>query len=133
MKKLIEEHELDGMDKLDVIFHMQRKFDEDVAKNRGIEWTSGEWIQKQTLAMISELAELLAEVNFKWWKNPKPVDAAAVKEELVDILHFFVGMCLRAGMTAEEMYRIYLAKNEENFKRQYGESAKKGYELDPKA
>ena len=73
MKKLIEEHELDGMDKLDVIFHMQRKFDEDVAKNRGIEWTSGEWIQKQTLAMISELAELLAEVNFKWWKNPKPV------------------------------------------------------------
>ncbi len=133
MKKLIEEHELDGMDKLDVIFHMQRKFDEDVAKNRGIEWTSGEWIQKQTLAMISELAELLAEVNFKWWKNPKPVDAAAVKEELVDILHFFVGMCLRAGMTSEEMYRIYLAKNEENFKRQYGESAKKGYELDPKA
>lgn len=133
MKKLIEEHELDGMDKLDVIFHMQRKFDEDVAKNRGIEWTSGEWIQKQTLAMISELAELLAEVNFKWWKNPKPVDAAAVKEELVDILHFFVGMCLRAGMTSEEMYRIYLAKNEENFKRQYGESAKKGYKLDPKA
>lgn len=133
MKKLIEEHELDGMDKLDVIFHMQRKFDEDVAKNRGIEWTSGEWIQKQTLAMISELAELLAEVNFKWWKNPKPVDTAAVKEELVDILHFFVGMCLRAGMTSEEMYRIYLAKNEENFKRQYGESAKKGYELDPKA
>ena len=133
MKKLIEEHELDGMDKLDVIFHMQRKFDEDVAKNRGIEWTSGEWIPNQTLAMISELAELLAEVNFKWWKNPKPVDAAAVKEELVDILHFFVGMCLRAGMTSEEMYRIYLAKNEENFKRQYGESAKKGYELDPKA
>ena len=133
MKKLIEEHELDGMDKLDVIFHMQQKFDEDVAKNRGIEWTSGEWIQKQTLAMISELAELLAEVNFKWWKNPKPVDAAAVKEELVDILHFFVGMCLRTGMTSEEMYRIYLAKNEENFKRQYGESAKKGYELDPKA
>ena len=32
MKKLIEEHGLDGMDKLDVIFHMQRKFDEDVAK-----------------------------------------------------------------------------------------------------
>ena len=128
MKKLIEEHELDGMDKLDVIFHMQQKFDEDVAKNREIHWTREEWIQKQTLAMVSELAELLAEVNFKWWKNPNPVQEDCLKEELVDILHFFVGMCLRAGMTSEEMFQIYLRKNEENFKRQYGESSKKGYE-----
>ena len=130
MKKLIEEHELDGMDKLDVIFHMQRKFDEDVAKNRGIEWTSGEWIQKQTLAMISELAELLAEVNFKWWKNPRPVNPDNVREELVDILHFFVGMCNRSGMGSEELFSRYIKKNEENFKRQYGKSAKHGYELD---
>ncbi|HOV70224.1 MAG TPA: dUTPase, partial [Clostridia bacterium] len=86
-------------------------------------------IQKETLAIISELAELINEVNFKWWKNPKPVNEAAVKEELADILHFFVSMCLKMGMTADELHRMYMMKNEENFKRQHGQSEKRGYEL----
>lgn len=118
------------MDKLDTIFYMQELFDTDVIKNRGLEdITPEQWIQKQTLAMLSELAELLAEVNYKWWKNPKPIDTANVKEELIDILHFFVGMCNRMGMNSKELFEIYLNKNEENFKRQYGLSEKKGYEL----
>lgn len=118
------------MDKLDTIFYMQELFDTDVIKNRGLEdITPEQWIQKQTLAMLSELAELLAEVNYKWWKNPKPIDTANVKEELIDILHFFVGMCNRMGMNSKELFEIYLSKNEENFKRQYGLSEKKGYEL----
>ena len=71
------------MDKLDVIFAMQEKFDQDVIKNRGLQdVTPEQWIQKQTLAMLSELAELIAEVNFKWWKNPKPVDIGNVREEV---------------------------------------------------
>lgn len=119
-----------GMDKLDVIFAMQEKFDQDVIKNRGLEdVTPEQWIQKQTLAMLSELAELISEVNFKWWKNPKPVNSDNVREELVDILHFFVGMCNRAGMGSEELFARYIKKNEENFKRQYGASAKPGYAL----
>ena len=120
-----------GMDKLDIIFAMQEKFDTDVMRNRGLEnITPEEWIQKQTLAMLSELAELIAEVNFKWWKNPRPVNPDNVREELVDILHFFVGMCNRSGMGSEELFSRYIKKNEENFKRQYGKSAKHGYELD---
>lgn len=118
------------MDKLDIIFAMQEKFDQDVIRNRGLQdVTPEQWIQKQTLAMLSELAELIAEVNFKWWKNPKPVNADNVREELVDILHFFVGMCNRAGMGSEELFARYIKKNEENFKRQYGTSAKAGYSL----
>ena len=53
------------------------------------------------------------------------------KEELVDILHFYIGMCIDAGMTAEELFQIYLAKNQENYDRQQGKSAKKGYEVKP--
>lgn len=125
--------EFKGMDKLDIIFAMQEKFDQDVIKNRHLENIKPEeWIQKQTLAMLSELAELLAEVNFKWWKNPKDINRDNVKEELVDVLHFFTGMCNRMGMGSSELYERYLAKNEENFKRQYGTSQKKGYELDKK-
>jgi dimeric dUTPase (all-alpha-NTP-PPase superfamily) len=31
-------------------------------------------MQKEVLAMLSELSEVLDEVNFKWWKNPRPVE-----------------------------------------------------------
>lgn len=118
------------MDKLDMIFAMQQKLNEDIIARRGLEGIPDEvWIQRQTLAMLSEMAELLDEVNFKWWKNPKPVNTDAVREELVDILHFFVSMCLRAGMDAQELHDRYLAKNDENFRRQDGTSDKKGYSL----
>ena len=37
------------MDKLDKIFELQQKFDEDVKKNRGLEnVTKEEWLQKQS-------------------------------------------------------------------------------------
>ena len=122
--------DLKGKDKLDMIFELQEKFDQDVIKNRQLENIQPEeWIQKQTLAVMSELAELLNEVNFKWWKNPKEVNEKNVKEELIDILHFFVGMCNRIGMSSTELFNIYIEKNKENFKRQYGLSDKKGYEL----
>ena len=134
-KELNELFQLDlkGKDKLDMIFELQEKFDQDVIKNRQLENIQPEeWIQKQTLAVMSELAELLNEVNFKWWKNPKEVNEKNVKEELIDILHFFVGMCNRIGMSSTELFKIYIEKNKENFKRQYGLSDKKGYELDKK-
>ena len=123
---------METKDKLETIFYMQEKFDSDVIKNRHLEdITPEQWIQKQTLAMVSELAELIDEVNFKWWKNPKEIDYSLVKGELVDILHFFTGMCLRVGMDANELFDRYMAKNKENFDRQYGKSKKKGYELNP--
>ena len=57
-------------DKLDTIFELQQLFDNSVIAGRGLENISmEEWLQKETLAMVSELAELLDEVNFKWWKN----------------------------------------------------------------
>lgn len=118
------------MDKLDVIFDLQEKLDSDIIKNRGLEGiTAEEWIQKETLAMLSELAELIDEVNFKWWKNKKEINTKNVKEELVDILHFFVSMCLKAGMSGGELYDLYIAKNKENFDRQYGRSQKDGYDI----
>ncbi|NLB91249.1 MAG: dUTPase [Clostridiales bacterium] len=117
-------------DMLEHIFALQHSFQQELIEHRHLEGISPqEWIQKQTLAMISELAELLDEVNFKWWKNPKPVDAHALKEELVDILHFFVSMCLSAGMDAKELYDIYLEKNKENILRQEGKGKKDGYDV----
>lgn len=118
------------MDRLEKIFEMQKMLNNDIRKKRNLEGISKEeWIQKQTLAMISELSELLDEVNFKWWKNKKPVNEQLVKEELVDILHFFVSMCLEYDMDAEELLTMYMDKNKENFDRQNGKSPKIGYDV----
>lgn len=119
------------MDKLDTIFAMQQRLNEDIVARRGLDTSSDEeWIQRQALALLAETGEMLNEVNFKWWKNPKPINHDALREELVDMLHFFISMCLRAGMDAQMLYDIYLAKNEENFRRQDGTSMKKGYSID---
>ena len=119
------------MDRLEHMLAIQESLNKAIRDKRNLHDISPEtWIQKHTLAMLSELAELLDEVNFKWWKNPKALNKPALKEELVDILHFFLSMCLEAGMDAEEMYQIYLSKNAENFARQEGTSQKPGYALD---
>lgn len=114
------------MDRLEHIFALQERFDREVARRRGLDYDQSTWVQKTVLAIVSELAEVLDEVNFKWWVNPRPVNREAVKEELVDILHFFVSACLQMGISAEELYRGYLAKNAENFRRQEGLS-REGY------
>lgn len=115
------------MDKLEKIFELQEKFDSDLMKRRNIpEIPWNEWIQKEVLAVISELGELLDEVSFKWWKDDE-VNPEAVKEELVDILHFFISMCIKAGISAEDLYEAYIEKNKENFARQNGTSDKPGY------
>jgi dimeric dUTPase (all-alpha-NTP-PPase superfamily) len=115
-------------DRLSDIFDLQKSLNDDIRAKRNLTgFTHEEWIQKHMLAMLSEMAEVLDEVNFKWWKNPKPSNPDALKEELVDILHFYVSMCLEAGLTSQELYERYIEKNRENFDRQNGLSEKPGY------
>lgn len=118
-------------DKLDLLFEMQSTLDKEIEVTRNLGGiTKDVWIQRETLAMLSELAELIDEVNFKWWKNEKEIDESKVKGELVDILHFFISMCLKMEMTSEELFNIYLDKNKENFDRQHGKSKKPGYSIE---
>lgn len=122
------------MDKLEEIFKQQSALDAFIADARHLEGmsetVSSEWMQRKAIALLVELTEVLDEVNYKWWKNPKEIDTNAVKEELVDVLHFFVSMCLSAGLTADELFARYAAKNQENIARQKGTSAKNGYAAD---
>lgn len=117
------------MDKLDEIFTRQQALDQYLIEKRGIDFDTPTWVQKEILAIIAELGELLNEVNFKWWKNPRELDPSAIKEEVVDILHFFISLCLKLGITPQELFEAYLEKNEENLLRQQGLSRKNGYEL----
>lgn len=114
-------------DRLADIFRWQQQFNQRVRQERELEASSAEWIQKEALALMVELGEVVEEARFKWWKNPQPIDQAKLHEELVDVLHFFVSMCIDAGMDAEALYEGYRAKNQENIRRQDGLSDKPGY------
>ncbi len=76
-----------------------------------------EWMFKYLTALDQEKAELIDSLPWKWWKK-QDANWDNVKIELVDILHFFVSMCMIAGMDADELLELYFKKNELNFKRQ---------------
>ena len=116
-------------DKLDVLFRMQNGLDAYIREKRNLDYTKGEWVCKKALALMVELGEVVEEAKYKWWKNPTEIDDAKLKEEIVDVLHFFLGMCIDSGMTADELFDIYLKKNKENYDRQNGLSSKTGYAL----
>jgi hypothetical protein len=114
-------------DRLADIFYWQSRFQDELVERRGLDFDSATWIQKAALALIVELGEVLEEARYKWWKTNAPIEADKLHEELVDMLHFFVTMCLAAGMTADDLYQGYLNKNRENFRRQHGLSDRPDY------
>ena len=69
------------------------------------------------LAMRQESAEAIDSLSWKWWKKMDD-NWDNVKIELVDILHFWVSMCMAAGMTAQDVTDLYFKKNELNHQRQ---------------
>lgn len=117
------------MDKLDNIFEKQKTLNDRIEKSRNINFDMSMWVQKEILAMISELSEVLDEVNFKWWKNEKEINMDNLKEEVVDVFHFFVSLCQKIGMSSSELYEIYCKKNTVNHDRQNGLTDKEGYKI----
>ena len=115
-------------DKLDTLFKMQAALDGYIREKRNLNFSRGEWVCKKAQALTVELSEVLEEAQYKWWKNYGEIDDAKLKEEIVDVLHFFLGMCIDAGLSANELFDIYIKKNKENYDRQNGLSSKKGYE-----
>lgn len=70
------------------------------------------------LALEDELHEALAEMSWKPWAKAEYFNEKEVKGELVDAFHFFMNLCLIAGMDADELFARYCAKRDVNIKRQ---------------
>lgn len=114
-------------DKLNELFELQSELDNRIISERNINKSLDEWVVGITLAMESEIDEIRREVNWKWWKNEKPIDKEALQGEVIDMWHFLISLSLKCGLSAEDVYRIYLEKNRENHARQDGTSTKEGY------
>jgi dUTPase len=116
-------------DRLAEIMRIQKDLMEDLTRSRGIQFTKEEWILKLLDAIDDEKAEIRAELNWKWWKNPKEVNWPATKREIADMWLFLVQMTIIAEITPDEIYELYQEKEQEFKDRQAGKSEKKGYEL----
>ena len=126
------------MDKLDMIMQKQAE----LQKRLGTNFAEmdlrecAEFMRNHRGYLADELAEAMYEMPYyKAWKNYTTLteDEVAiawqkVRMELVDCLHFFVNLLLCAGMTADEVFEMYMAKNKENHRRQdEGYTADKSY------
>lgn len=73
-----------------------------------------DYIRKHAMYLVAEVGEFLHEVpGFKDWKiYPEEMAFCNTKalEELSDVLHFFLNICLALGLSAEDIYNIYCNK-----------------------
>lgn len=68
---------------------------------------------------VEELMEAMNTLKNKPWKvSEVSTDKVHFYEELGDTLHFFLELCITAGMTAEDLARIYHRKHAVNKFRQ---------------
>lgn len=77
-----------------------------------------DYIKSMTLAATDELHEALAEVGWKPWATSRHINRTAYLGELIDVLHFWVNLCLVVGATPEEIAERYAEKADRNAKRQ---------------
>ena len=108
------------MDKLTQIFEMQEELNSRIGvdlKNIDQEEKT-RWILNYTRAMQQELAELTDSVPWKWWAKYQEFDEQNAKVEVVDLFHFLVSLAQTLGMTADDVFDAYTAKNKVNHQRQ---------------
>jgi len=121
------------VDKLDLIFARQRELLErfhqieaqhgllpdpkvpvDIATHQGQAVLRG-----RAWNVTEELAEAMNELKNRPWKQRTyPVDLDAFYEELVDALHFFVELCILAGLSSQDLFDRYMGKAAVNTQRQ---------------
>jgi dimeric dUTPase (all-alpha-NTP-PPase superfamily) len=84
-----------------------------------------QFVNQMILAMFEETTEIMRETRYKnpdavpfGWKKGQEWNNELFKEELIDILHFWMNLVHISGMTVEEVYNRYCRKNNINHERQ---------------
>ncbi len=76
-----------------------------------------EWLRHYLEADIDENRELLEALLWKWWSKDV-IDLQNIRVEIIDKLHFLLSLALVAGLSADELFRLYRQKYEVNRRRQ---------------
>jgi dimeric dUTPase (all-alpha-NTP-PPase superfamily) len=107
-------------DQLRELFRLQRALNERIGVRT--EALSREekihWVLNYCRAMSQEIAELTDSVPWKWWAKYQQFDEQNARVEVVDLFHFLISLAQVLGMSADDVFRAYLKKNQVNFQRQ---------------
>ncbi len=116
------------MDKLDIIYNEQYKFQKNFGILKKINKSSAmkqQYINQMILALHEEAVEIMRESPYKnpnyvpfGWKKEQKFNIEKFKEEIIDIIHFVINLCIVVDMKPQEIYDKYLNKNKENHQRQ---------------
>jgi len=77
-----------------------------------------EWVLNYCRALSQELAELTDSVPWKWWAKYQTFDKQNARVEVVDLFHFLVSLAQVLGMSADDVHKAYVQKNQVNIERQ---------------
>lgn len=115
-------------DKLDIIFQKQIELQErlgNIKKINSSDSMKQKFINQMILAIQEEAIEIMRESAYKnpdyvefGWKKGQTSDNEKFKDEIADLLHFLVNLCIVSDMDAEELFNRYTGKNKENYERQ---------------
>jgi dimeric dUTPase (all-alpha-NTP-PPase superfamily) len=76
------------------------------------------WVLNYCRAMTQEIAELTDSIPWKWWAKYQKFDRQNARVEVVDLFHFLISAAEILGMSADDVFAYYTAKNKVNFQRQ---------------
>lgn len=116
------------MDKLNEIFKMQKKLQEEIFKKKYniknfdlanlSEKDKRFWTKEMFICAVDELCELMREVGFKHWKTEQPINDCNVRNEIVDIWHFLINISIIWGISPDILHSKYKQKHKINMQRQ---------------
>lgn len=125
-KTMAGRNSVDSTNKLERMFDLQKQFAKKFIKFGGLSGglsiqEKERWTKELLVALMDEGFEALNWTNHKHWKKPVyPINETELKYEIIDMLHFLLTLMILWGMTAEDCFSMYVAKNKENCKRQKG-------------
>lgn len=113
------------MVQLTELFEIQKQLQSKLGNNFPLHQTEQQqYINLMFLALQCETAEALSETAWKnpdkikfGWKQTNFFNEDKLLVELIDMLHFYINICLACGFSADDITNAYLNKNKINEKR----------------
>jgi len=114
------------MDNLDSIFYFQKQFMHQLKLQYPVNLNTleGQQVVREVMFFMTQEIYEGAEwmKNKPWRQTTTPLEIEKFKEEIADIFHFFIELCIVCGIEANELKELYHKKLRENYDRQ-----KRGY------
>mgnify|MGYP003152002322 CR=1 FL=1 len=115
-------------DKLFLIFKHQKELQEKLGIYDKIgkdDKLKQQYINQMILALHEEATEIMRETCYKnpeympfGWKKGQKFNNENFKDEIIDIIHFVMNLCIISGMDSDEIYNRYIGKQQKNIERQ---------------